>query len=133
MLSTTQEIQVHQILYEASEKVSEVVGKRIRVYCDGELANNIERLKDAICDYYNISFDQLIAKDRRHERVIARQLFSWFGVKYFNYSRVKIGMQLKRDHTSIVHSIVTVEDMIYVKDEEYIIDIDQIKESLSIK
>jgi chromosomal replication initiation ATPase DnaA len=133
MLSEVQEIQVQQILDEASNKVSEVFGKEVRVFCNRGIQNNIQRLSEAICEYFTISWDQLIANNREHERVIARQLFCWFAIKYFNYKKVQIASLLDRHHTSVIHAIKTVDDMIYTKDEEYVKDIQVIRECLSIK
>ncbi|MFL5808074.1 MAG: helix-turn-helix domain-containing protein [Flavisolibacter sp.] len=131
MLSEVQEVQVQQILDDASNRISEVFGKEIRVFCNASMSNNIKRLKEVICFYYNITWEQVLVKNRKQEVVMIRQLFSWFAVKHFNYSRVFIGKELGRDHTSIVHALQTVEDMIWTKHEEYMTDIAQIKALLS--
>lgn len=132
MRDQTQEILIQQVLDEASLKISSITGKQSRVYYNHGSSNNLQRLKDAICDLYSVSWNDLRGNSRLHDLVIARQLFSWFGVMHFNYQKIYLGAHLNRDHTTVIHSINRVQDMITTKEHEYMAGISELKKRLSI-
>ena len=65
-----------------------------------------------ICEHFNFSFDQILKQDRRREIVFARNCLTYFLFKYTRMSKVAIGILLERDHTSVIHSLKALQDLI---------------------
>ncbi len=69
-----------------------------------------------ICDYYNVSWAQIMVKGRKGTIVKARQMYCYLAYHLMNNKMVTIGRQLGQDHTTIINSINTIEGYIKVKD-----------------
>jgi len=72
--------------------------------------NNIEKLKQIVCYNKEVDPDMLLLKTRKREIVESRQLVAYFLYKKFEKRSLhKIGLELGKDHATIIHSIKTVE------------------------
>ena len=77
---------------------------------EGEVS--IDYIQKLIADYFDIEHDQLKAKVRKKEIVIARQVAMYFVKEYTNHSLKAIGSYFGgRDHSTVIHSIQSVNDM----------------------
>lgn len=65
-----------------------------------------------IIEHFNYSFDQILKQDRRRDLVFARNCLTYFLFKYTKMSKVAIGLLLGRDHTSVIHSLKALQDLI---------------------
>jgi chromosomal replication initiator protein len=70
-----------------------------------------------ICEHFEFSFDQILRQDRRRKFVFARNCLVYFLFKYTRMSKVAIGDLLERDHTSVIHSLKALQDLIDTEDE----------------
>jgi chromosomal replication initiator protein len=70
-----------------------------------------------VCEHFDYSFEQLLKQDRRRNLVFARNCLYYFLFKYTRMSKVAIGELLKRDHTSVIHSLKALQDLIDTEDE----------------
>lgn len=103
----------------------------------GILANiNVKVTKksiaDAVCKYYNLSFEEVISKNRSRELVDARHIIAYLSVSYYKIATLKsVGNYLGgRDHTTIIHSIRLVKNMIDVGDKLFLLAINTITDKL---
>lgn len=77
---------------------------------EGEVS--IDYIQKLIADYFDVEFESLKAKVRKKEIVIARQVAMYFVKEYTNHSLKAIGSYFGgRDHSTVIHSIQAVNDM----------------------
>ena len=60
--------------------------------------------------------EKIISKERYRNYVIPRQLLCFYLREKYNYKLVSIGKQLGIDHTSVIHAIKKVHEMISIND-----------------
>lgn len=63
-----------------------------------------ERIIDICCKYYNMTFEQMIAKTRKVEVVIPRQVMVYLLSIHTSAGTVAIGRLINRDHTTAIHN-----------------------------
>lgn len=91
---------------------------------------NIDYIQKTVCDYYNISLDDLKSKSRKKEIVIARQVAMFLSKGYTNHSLKSIGYHFGgRDHSTVIHSVQSVDDMIDTN-PEFSFSIDELRKKL---
>jgi chromosomal replication initiator protein len=76
-----------------------------------------EQVIKVICEHFEYSFEQLLKQDRHRELVFARNCLYYFLFKYTKMSKVAIGELLKRNHTSVIHSLKALQDLIDTEDD----------------
>ncbi len=74
---------------------------------------NIDYIQKSVAEYFELSLEQLVDKSRKKEIVLARQLGMYFAKEYTNLSLQTIGQHFgKRDHSTVIHAIHCVNDLI---------------------
>ena len=68
-----------------------------------------------VCDASGIMPHDIISKNRKREIVIARQLFCYITIKYFNYTLKNVGNFLNRDHSTVIHSVNAYTDYLQMR------------------
>ena len=92
------------------EVVQEILGKMVK---DQKQELTVERIQEAVCEYFNIAPDVLQSKTRKREVVQARQLAMYFCKNYTNASLASIGKQIgKKDHTTVLYACKAVTDLL---------------------
>lgn len=74
--------------------------------------DKIAYIKQSVSEYTGIQVPKLESKSRKRELVEARQMAMWLIKKHCTYSLKTIGESFGRDHTTVIHSINTVNDLI---------------------
>uniref|UniRef100_UPI004049C999 chromosomal replication initiator protein DnaA n=1 Tax=Fulvivirga sp. TaxID=1931237 RepID=UPI004049C999 len=98
---------------------------------DGEVG--IDYIQKTVSDYFRVSQDDLKAKTRKKEIVIARQVAMFFSKDYTNHSLKSIGYHFGgRDHSTVIHAVQSVNDMIDT-DSKFRYSIDELKKKLKIR
>lgn len=76
------------------------------------MTSDYEYIIQVVCDWYGITRREIELKTRRREIVMPRQIAMYLLYKYTRLSLQKIGtLFLGKDHTTALHSIGTVEDL----------------------
>jgi chromosomal replication initiator protein len=86
--------------------------KNIQIKCPTlyeDTANNIDR---TVSEYYGIPIYKMVGVRRQRSLVVARQIAMLLSRKYTKLGIVAIGQRFRRDHTSVVHSCKTIQDLI---------------------
>ncbi len=74
---------------------------------------SIDYIKNIVCDYFQITVDEINSKTRKREIVQARQLAMYFSKKHTKASLANIGMQCgNKDHATVLHAYRTVSDLL---------------------
>ena len=72
---------------------------------------SVEYIINIVCDYFNISPEQMSLNTRKHQVVQARQIAMFLSKKYSSASLNAIGQQCgKKDHATVYHACKTVTD-----------------------
>jgi chromosomal replication initiator protein len=80
---------------------------------DIETEVGIDFIQKSVSEYFGIHTDELKAKTRKKEIVIARQVAMYFSKEFTNHSLKSIGYHFGgRDHSTVIHAVQTVNDMI---------------------
>jgi chromosomal replication initiation ATPase DnaA len=66
-----------------------------------------------VCD---TTIEKIKGKDRFRKIVVARQIYCFIARKYFGYGLVEIANTIKRDHTTVMHSVDLVDRMLKIDD-----------------
>ena len=80
---------------------------------DIESEVGIDYIQKTVSEYYKIDLNDLKAKTRKKEIVIARQIAMYFSKEYTNHSLKSIGYHFGgRDHSTVIHAVQSVNDLI---------------------
>ena len=86
-----------------------------------------------VAEYFSVTLDQLKAKTRKKEIVMARQVAMYFAKEYTTQSLKSIGHHFGgRDHSTVIHSVQTVSDMIDT-DKRFRADIQELQKKFKVK
>jgi chromosomal replication initiator protein len=100
---------------------------------DIETEVGIDYIQKTVAEYYHLSPDDLKAKTRKKEVVIARQVAMYFSKDYTNHSLKSIGYHFGgRDHSTVIHAVQSVNDMIDVN-ANFKTSIDDLRKKLKIQ
>lgn len=105
--------------------------KKIVYDIDSEVG--IDYIQKTVSDFYRLNTNDLKAKTRKREIVIARQIAMYFSKEYTNHSLKSIGYHFGgRDHSTVIHAVQTVNDMIDT-DNTLRGNVDDIRKRLKLK
>ncbi len=88
----------------------------------------IDSIQKMVCEYFDVSYDKLLAKTRKREIVQARQITMFLAKSFTKNSLKTIGEHFGgRDHTTVIHSCQTVKDLMDTDSSfrESVVDIQQ--------
>ncbi|MEQ9288200.1 MAG: chromosomal replication initiator protein DnaA [Cyclobacteriaceae bacterium] len=93
----------------------------------------IDYIQKTVSEYFNVPTDELKAKTRKKEIVIARQLAMYFTKDYTNHSLKSIGSHFGgRDHSTVIHALQSVNDMLDT-DARFRSSVNELKKKFSMK
>ncbi|MDF2159240.1 chromosomal replication initiator protein DnaA [Algoriphagus sp. CAU 1675] len=79
---------------------------------DIETEVGIDFIQKSVSEYYGIEAEDLKAKTRKKEIVVARQVAMYFSKEFTNHSLKSIGYHFGgRDHSTVIHAVHTVNDL----------------------
>ena len=112
---------------ELAKKVLKNIVKEI----DSEVG--IDYIQKTVSDYFRVTQDELKAKTRKKEIVIARQVAMYFSKDYTNHSLKSIGYHFGgRDHSTVIHALQSVNDMLDT-DAKFRYSVDELKKKLKMR
>jgi chromosomal replication initiator protein len=92
----------------------------------------IEGIQRTVCEFFDIPEDLIRAKTRKQEVVNARQVAMFLAKELTNSSLKTIGLHFGgRDHSTVIHSYQTVEDLIR-RDEKFRETVTQIRKKIEL-
>lgn len=105
--------------------------KNIVTDIDSEVG--IDYIQKTVSDYFKVDQDDLKAKTRKREIVIARQVAMYFSKDYTNHSLKSIGYHFGgRDHSTVIHAVQSVNDMMDTN-AKFRYSIDELKKKLKMR
>jgi len=74
--------------------------------------NTVEKIRDAVCEYFSLSVDAISTKSRKREVVQARQIAMYLSKQLTKSSLASIGNTIgQRDHATVLHACKIVNDL----------------------
>ena len=112
-----------EVTVELAEKITEKIV--------GEQQNDItiDKVQKVVCDYFNITRDDLLSKTRKRQIVQARQIAMYMSRTLINCSLSTIGAENGgKDHATVLHACSTVNDLMATDKtfKQYVTDIEKI-------
>lgn len=111
------------ITVELAEQITEkIVGEQ-------QTDVTIDKVQKVVCDYFNITRDDLHSKTRKRQIVQARQIAMYVSRNLLNCSLATIGAEIGgKDHATVLHACTTVSDLISTDKsfKQYVSDIEKI-------
>ena len=93
----------------------------------------IDFIQKTVSEYFKVNLEDLKAKTRKKEIVIARQTAMYFAKEYTNHSLKSIGYHFGgRDHSTVIHAVQSVNDMIDT-DSKFNASIGELTKKLKMK
>ncbi|MBC7425420.1 MAG: chromosomal replication initiator protein DnaA [Bacteroidia bacterium] len=93
---------------------------------------SIEYIQKLVCDYYNVSVENVKSKTRKREIVQARQIAMYFAKDLTKASLKNIGTHFgNRDHSTVIHACQTVNDLMDT-DKKFRHDVDELNKRIRI-
>lgn len=132
---------VYCIVTRAEESISQIVGKTVKLIphvhveeqnTGATLIKKDLQLRQIICAVTGFKWEKIISKSRKRELVNARFMYAFFAKDILSGVTLKtIGQTIGgRDHTTAIHAIQTVKDLIAAKDVSILDLTDKIKNKL---
>lgn len=116
---------------EMNLELAKQILKNIVTDIDSEVG--IDYIQKTVSDYFNVNLEDLKAKTRKKEIVIARQVAMYFSKDYTNHSLKSIGYHFGgRDHSTVIHAVQSVNDMIDTN-AKFRSAIDELKKRLKLR
>jgi hypothetical protein len=78
--------------------------------------SNFEQICSAVFNVTGYDVNQLTKKNRSRKFLYPRQIIAYFLRTYYNYTFKSIGRLFNQHHTSVMHSIESIEIMISIND-----------------
>lgn len=89
----------------------------------------IDRVQQVVCDYFNISRDDMLSRTRKRNIVQARQIAMYMSRNLINCSLSAIGAEIGgKDHATVLHACTTVSDLLATDKafRQYVSDIEKV-------
>lgn len=90
----------------------------------------VEKIRDMVCDYFDLSVDSISTKSRKREVVQARQVAMYLSKQMTKDSLSSIGMAIgQRDHATVLHACRIVADQMDI-DKRFRASVQQLENKL---
>ena len=78
----------------------------------GRRRSTSQEIMEAVCKYYNVPEQKVRSKSRKREYVWCRQVYYHLCSLFTTLSLKDMGMTLRQDHTTVIHSKAHVQELI---------------------
>ena len=93
---------------------------------------SIDYIQKMVCDYFNISVEQMHSSSRKREIVQARQLAMYFAKTLTKSSLASIGVDIGgKDHATVLHAVRTVKNLIDT-DKHFRVYVEEIEKKIKL-
>ena len=100
---------------------------------DIETEVGIDFIQKTVAEHFDVPLENMKAKTRKKEMVIARQVAMYFAKEYTNHSLKSIGFHFGgRDHSTVIHAVQAVNDMMET-DARFKLSIEELKKRLKMR
>lgn len=125
---------INAIVTEAEDRIEKLIGSPIYLYMKtGSFRSKEEAVRTTVCKLYGVTWEEIKSPVRSRHITDARFMYCWFLMRHVRKSTyAAIGRSLNRDHTSIIHAVAKVNDLLFVKDPTFTENAKFIKQQIFI-
>lgn len=110
---------INKIIADAEEMLTGLCGMKVTVFIKipqkDEL--NVLAIQQQICEAFEVSWSQIAGRSRKGIIPKARFAYCWICKQYLGMNLKEIGDTIGgRDHTTVIHALSTVKDLLDTKD-----------------
>jgi chromosomal replication initiator protein len=103
------------------------------IVCDIVTEANIDFIQKSVCEFFKVSLEDVKGKSRKKELVVPRQVGIYMSKNFTTLSLKTIGLHFGgRDHSTVIHSIESVEDMM-VTDKKFKMQIVELQKKMKLR
>ncbi len=84
---------------------------------DGRKEITVEGIQEIVAEHYAMSIDKILSRSRTRDVVVARQLSMFLSKKMTNNSLKSIGKSFGKDHTTVIHAIKSIKNLLDTDNE----------------
>lgn len=84
----------------------------------GKTSTTNLKILEVVCEFYGVAVDKVKKKDRRKHIVWCRQLYYYLSLKLTNMTMSELASEFNQDHTTVIHSRDTVQDILDTEPEK---------------
>ena len=109
---------INLILDDARRKIETLTGTKVNITISeapSELSE--DTLQYLVCREFTVSWKNIVSLDRNRKYVDARSVYCYLAHYVMGKSKVMLGLQLNRHHSSIIHLITRAKNMCETKDQ----------------
>jgi len=108
---------IKEVVQNFEKSLQEMLGGKVSViWVPENQLNDLDALKTIIYTVTLITWEQIKKKNRRQGIVEARHLFCWFAHYKFGKNKSDLMRIMGIDHTTVIHGIKKVNDLLEAKD-----------------
>lgn len=110
-------MKINEIIFHAEEKILSETKVKVQLrYNIVGTTNNDMKLKKAICEVFNVTWEELLTNVRTRRLSDARAAYCWFCVRNMNRTLKDVAKELGySNHTSVIASISKIDDAIWLR------------------
>ena len=95
--------------------------------------NTVEKIRDAVCEYFSLSVEAIATKSRKREVVQARQIAMYLSKQHTKSTLANIGETIgQRDHATVLHACKIVNDLMGI-DKNFRKNVQDIEQKLKVR
>jgi chromosomal replication initiation ATPase DnaA len=122
-----------RIIADAEIQLTQLVGHSIKLRASvGVVHFNHSGVQNAISEYFDVSWFDIIGRKRYRHIVEARHAYCYIMRTFTSATVVSIGKSINRDHTSVLHARDTVQDLLDCKNETMVKAINHLMKTLGL-
>jgi hypothetical protein len=91
-----------------------------------------QQLLNEVCEVIGVTIELINSRTRKREVVLARQYFSYFGLRHYKFTSIAIGRTLGQDHSTIFNGKNQIEDLLKSGFEKVVNDVNILIEYFGI-
>lgn len=120
-LDQTIQTRVNSILEIAQNDLRDLIGKPVVLNVRIKMSQiSADVIILQVCEELKMRFSDIVSDSQKKELVVARHLIMWLCAYYCGFTDKKIGEILRRDRSTVTHSLKTVNDMLDTNDPIYL-------------
>lgn len=91
---------------------------------------NPDTILDAIHKVLDVDRELIKTKSRKARIVLARQLFCYLIRYHCSYGVVEAGMFINRDHSTVVHSVKSIANLLHINDKKCLFYLNEVLKNI---
>lgn len=109
---------INEEIIKSEENILAKSGVRVKLkYCIVAPTENDVKLKRAICEVFELSWEEITAPNKKRNVAYAKAAFAWFCVRNMHMKLTEVAKEIGyTNHTTVIAAVQKVDDAIFLKE-----------------